>query len=101
MGWFNSILDITKEVGSWMESNPTAASILSGAAVGGAQYYANKEALKAQEKHDERMYERRKSDVLENSKASSGSGASGYDNYSMSLAGGTGLLTNGKLIKKQ
>ena len=100
MSWFNSILDITKEVGGWMESNPTAASLISGAVVGGAQYYADKERMKAQEKHDDRMYERRRADDLDNSKASSGTSSSGYGNYSAQLTGGTGLLTNGKLVKQ-
>jgi hypothetical protein len=100
MSWFDSILKITKDVGKWMETNSTAASILSGAVVGGAQYYADKQRIEAQEDHEEKMYERRKSDVLDNSKASSGIDVSGYGNYAVSLTGGTGLLTNGKLAKK-
>lgn len=100
MSWFKSVLNLVGTAAGWMEKNPTAASILGGAVAGGAQYYANKQSLEAQEAHDEKMYQRRKSDQLENSKASSGVEASGYGNFSSSLTGGTGLLTNGKFVKK-
>jgi len=100
MSWFSSILDVANSVGSWMESNPTAASILGGAVAGGAQFYASKELQESQDESDEKAYQRRKTDMLENSKASSGIGASGYDGYSSKLTGGTGLLTNGILAKQ-
>ena len=97
MGWFDSILDTTKEVGKWMEDNSTAANILGGAVAAGTQYYTSKEASKDAAEQEEKMYERRLADELSMSKASTGS----VDDYKLNLTGGTGLLTSGLLAKKE
>jgi len=97
MDWFNSILDTANDVGKWMEKNETAANILGGAVSAGAQYYTSKEASKDEAEQEEKMYERRLADELSMSKASTGS----VDDYKLNLAGGTGLLTNGLLTKKE
>ena len=93
MSWFSSVLNIVEKTAGWMEDNPTAATMLGGA-VGG---YADREAIKDQNKHEERMYERRKADSLANSMPSSGIG--GYGSHVAGLTAGTGLLTNGLLAK--
>jgi len=97
MAWYESILDATKEVGKWMEENPTASKILSGAVVGGATYLGNKELQESQQSYQDKIYERQKADGLALSKASTGSN---YDSHTNGLTGGTGLLTNGLLATK-
>jgi hypothetical protein len=97
MDWFNSILDVAKGAGKWMESNPTAANILGGAIAGGASYYTQKEVLKANRESEERIYERNLRDKQKNSMASSGTKS--YGNHYSNFSGGSGLLTSGLLTK--
>ena len=97
MSWFNSVLGGLNSVAGWMESNPVAAQMIGGAAVGGLQYFANEKLIDEQDDRDERMLNRRN----ENSMASSGVGSSGYGNHAAALTGDKGLLTNGLLAQKK
>ncbi len=92
--WFKPVTSFLEGSAKWMESNPTAASMLGGALAGGAKYYADNELQKDRNRQEEKMYNRRKSDHLENSRASTGIG--NYGSHSKSLVGGTGLLNNAK-----
>ncbi len=92
--WYDPVIEMAGDFVDWMEANPTAAKMIGGAATGALSYYNQKD----QQKYDEKMYNRRKSDALENSRASSGDG--GYSDYATKLTGGTGLLTNGKLVQR-
>lgn len=92
--WYEPVTEMAGDFVTWMEANPTAAKAIGGAATGALSYYNQKD----QQDHDEKMYERRKSDALENSRASSSDG--GYSDYAGKLVGGTGLLTSGSLVQK-
>lgn len=92
--WFEPVTEMAGDFVDWMEANPTSAKAIGGVAAGAVSYLNQQEKLD----HDEKMYERRKSDALENSRASSGDG--GYTDYAKKLTGGTGLLTNGSLVQQ-
>lgn len=96
MSWYTPVVSFLENSAKWMEKNPTAASMLGGALAGGAQYYTETKLQKDRERHDEKMYNRRQSDQLENNRASSGIEASGYGNHAKTLVGGTGLLNSVK-----
>lgn len=100
MSWFNSVLNVTNTVAGWMEKNSTAASLLSGAVIGGAKYYVEKEAQEKKYEHEEKIYQRRRSDELSRNQASSGNTGQ-YQKRNAMLTGGTGLLTNGRLAAKK
>ncbi|WP_271270483.1 hypothetical protein [Aliamphritea hakodatensis] len=94
--WYTPVVSFLESSAKWMEKNPTAASMIGGALAGGAQYYTETKIQKDRERHDKKMYDRRKSDQLDNARASSGIDASGYGNHAKSLVGGTGLLNSAK-----
>lgn len=101
--WYTPVTDMASDFGDWlskgvdwMEANPTSAKMIGGAAAGAVSYYNQKQ----QQEHEEKMYQRRKSDKLELGRASSDSVTDGYTDYSSKLTGGTGLLTNGQLVKR-
>lgn len=92
--WFEPVTEMAGDFVDWLEENPTAAKMVGGAAIGAVDYYNQKE----QQAHEEKMYNRRLDDQLQNSRASTGT--DDYGSHVAKLTGGTGLLTNGKFVYK-